>query len=161
MSSRTTDILPRILVVLVVALVGVAAFYVVWPQLQPHATLRIGDGVFRAQIATTDTARSQGLSGIPQLLPDQALIIAYDSDSKWSVVMKDMSNSFDIVWTDQNKKIVYIVKNASPTTYPVTYTPNSLVRYVIGLPAGTVDNKSIMLNGNATFDVTDMGGPNL
>jgi uncharacterized membrane protein (UPF0127 family) len=75
--------------------------------------------------------------------------------------MKDMSNSFDIVWTDQNKKIVYIVKNASPTTYPVTYTPNSLARYVIGLPAGTVDNKSIMLNGNATFDVTDMGGPNL
>lgn len=157
-AERKKDVLPGVLVTLVLALVGAAALYILWPQLQPKAMLRIGDGVFSARVATTEVERTQGLSGTTQLRADQAMIFVFDSDNKWSMWMKDMDYPIDIVWTDSNKKIVYIVKNAPADSYPEKFTPNKDARYVIELPAGTVDGKSIKVNSGVVFDETHLGG---
>lgn len=156
--DKQSNIGPKLVVGLVLMLVLAAAFYVVWPQVQPRTTLRIGDGVFTAQVAATETDRQAGLSGTSQLGADKAMIFVFDSDDKWPIWMKDMNYPLDIVWLNQQKQVVYIVKNAQPGSYPKTYKPTKLARYVIELAAGSADSKTIRVGGAAVFDENNLDG---
>jgi len=147
------------LVVLVLCGIGVAAYYVMLPQLQPHVTVHLGDGVFAAQVAKTDAAREKGLGGTLNLRSDQAMLFVFDSDSKWSIWMKDMNYPIDIVWLDSTKKVVYMVKNAPPESYPYEqFTPKETARYVVELPAGTVEQKTVNIGAMAAFDENNIEG---
>jgi uncharacterized membrane protein (UPF0127 family) len=155
--SRRKEALSWLSVIFVLLIVGAAALYILWPQMQPHATLRVGDGVFKAQVARTNEARAQGLSNTATLRSDQAMIMVYGKDDEWAVWMKDMNYPIDIVWLDKDKKVVHIVKNAPPESYPYEqFTPKKEARYVLELPAGTVGNKSIVIGGQATFDENNL-----
>lgn len=150
-----------VLVTLVLVLVGAAAFYVMWPQMQPHTTLRIGDGVFAARVATSDTDRATGLSNTNNLPADQAMIFVFNSDYKWPMWMKNMNYPLDMLWLNKDKNVVHIVKNASPDSYPDKFVPNSDARYVIEVPAGTVDQKTIRIGSGAMFDENNLSGVKL
>lgn len=157
--SRRKDFLSWGLIVLGLALIISAALYVLWPQLQPHATVRIGDGVFMARVAKTPEERQKGLSGTGNLRENQAMLFVYDTDDKWSIWMKDMNYPIDILWLDQNKKVVYIVKNAPPESYPYeSFVSKDKARYVLELPAGTVVKKSIIIGMEAAFDENHLEG---
>lgn len=159
MSSRRKEALSWLSVVFVLLIVGAAAVYILWPQTQPRATVRIGDGVFKAAVARTDEARTQGLSGSEALREDEALLLIYGDDEKWSIWMKDMNYPIDIVWLDKNKEVVHIVKNAPPDSYPQEqFTSKKVARYVLELPAGTVAAKSITIGSAAAFDENNIGG---
>jgi len=148
-----------IAVVLVLLLIGSAALYALWPQLQPHANVHIGDGVFTTRVAKTDAERSKGLSGTGELRSDQAMLLVFDHDDKGSIWMKDMNYAIDIVWLDKDKKVVYIVKNAPPESYPYEkFVPKQDARYVLELPAGTVNKKAINIGLQATFDENRLEG---
>ncbi|HEX6415976.1 MAG TPA: DUF192 domain-containing protein [Candidatus Saccharimonadales bacterium] len=155
--SKRKEALTWVLVTFALVLVGAAAFYVLWPQLQPHATVRIGDGVFKTRVATTEEARVQGLSGTTKLAEDRAFLMVFDHEGEWSVWMKDMKYPIDIVWLSHDKKVVHIVKNAPPESYPYEkFTPKKAAKYVLELPAGTVDGKSIIIDSQAAFDETKL-----
>lgn len=158
--SRRKDILSWGLVVFMLLLVGAAAVWVLGPQLfRPHTTLRVGDGVFQAQVADSDAEREKGLSGTSYLSQDQAMLFVYDRDDKWSIWMKDMNYAIDIVWLDKDKEVVYIVKNAKPESYPYeTFIPKRDARYVMEFAAGTVDKKTITVGSKAVFDETRLEG---
>lgn len=148
------------IVAVVLVLIGAAAFWVFWPQLsQPHTKLRLGDGVFQARVADTQSEREKGLSGTTYLGQDQALLFIYERDDKWSIWMKDMNYPIDIVWLDKNKKVVYIVKNAKPESYPgESFSPNDAARYIVEMAGGTVDRKTINIGDSAVFDETQLEG---
>lgn len=148
------------IIVLVLLLIGAAAFWAFWPQLsQPYTKLRLGDGVFQTRIADSPAEREKGLSGTQYLGQDQALLFIYDRDDKWSVWMKDMNYAIDIVWLDKDKKVVHIVKNAEPESYPhESFSPNEPARYIVEFVAGTVDKKAITINDKAAFDETQLEG---
>lgn len=147
------------LVVLVLGLIVATALYVLWPQLQPHATVRLGDGVFLAQVAKTDEERAKGLSGTSGLRENQAMLFVYDTDNKWPIWMKEMNYPLDIIWLDKDKKVVYIVKNAPPESYPYeSFVPKQEARYIVELPAGTVGKKSINVGSAASFDEHHLEG---
>lgn len=157
--NKEKKLLSWLMVIFVLLVVGLATLYIVWPQLQPHTTLRIGDGVFTTQLAKTFEQRRQGLSGTSELRPNQGLILVYETDGQWPIWMKDMHYPLDIIWLDKDKKVVYIVTNAPPDSYPdKTFVPNKDARYVVELPAGTVEKKAIKINGQATFDETKQEG---
>jgi len=134
--------------------VGVMFLMVVLQNTLKLATnLRLGDGVFRTTLALNDGERTKGLSSVGKLDSDQALLMAFPSEGKWGVWMKDMNFPIDIVWLNSDKKIIGIVKNAPTDDYPMTYTPKTLAKYVIELPAGTIDSKSIAMNNTAIFQI--------
>ncbi len=148
-----------LVVLLVLVGIGGAAYYALLPQLQPHVTVHLGDGVFAAKVANTEVAREKGLGGTLNLRNDQAMLFVFDNDSKWPIWMKDMNYPIDIVWLDSNKKVVYIVKNAPPESYPYEqFTPKENARYVVELSAGTVSQKSIDIGITAAFDENNVEG---
>jgi uncharacterized membrane protein (UPF0127 family) len=144
---------------LLLVLVGAAAYYVLLPQLQPHVTLRIGDGVYNAKVAKTETERTLGLSETSGLRDNQALLLVYDTDAKWPIAMKDMKYSVDVVWLDKDKKAVYIVKNVPPDNYTdEQFISKKDARYIVMLPVGTVAKKSITIDSEAAFDENRLEG---
>lgn len=157
--SRRKDVFSWGIVVLILLAVGVTALYVLWPQLQPHTSLRLGDGVFTARVAKTPPEIDKGLSGTRSLRQDQAMIFVYDHDDKWILTMQDMHFPVDIVWLDKNKKVVYIVKNVPPESYPYEdFSPKQKARYAIEFPAGTVARKAISIDAEAVFDENNIQG---
>lgn len=145
----------KLIVLLVVLAVAGAAYFVILPNL-PQATtdLRLGDGIFKARIATSEKDRENGLSGVEKLAPDQALLMVFPNEDEWGIWMKDMKIPIDIVWLNADKKVIYIVHDATPEDSTlVTFEPNSPASYVVELPAGTVESKAITTASTAVFQV--------
>jgi uncharacterized membrane protein (UPF0127 family) len=157
--SRRKDALSWGLIALVLLLVGSATVYILLPQLQPHTTLHLGDGVFTARVAKTQAERVKGLSDTSSLGDDQAMILVYDKDGKWPITMKGMKYPIDIAWLDKDKKVVYIVKNATPASYPYEiFTPKEDARYIVEVVAGTIGKKAVTIRSAATFDENNLEG---
>lgn len=143
---------------LILAVVA-AALYIIMPQMRPQAMVHLGDGIFRARVSRTAEQRQTGLSGVQYLNSDEAMLFVFDQDDRWSIWMKDMNFPIDIVWLDASQKVVYIVKNASPDSYPATvFTPKTPARYVVEVKAGTVDQQRIVIGQTATFDLNQVTG---
>ena len=139
----------------VLLVVAVSFIWLILPSvLNTDTTLKLGDGVFRARIALNDDDRAKGLSGVKELAPDQALLMAYPSEGKWGIWMKGMNIPIDIVWLNKDKKVIFIVKNVSPEeSTSILHQPKTPAKYVIEFPAGTVDAKAINTNSKASFQI--------
>ena len=141
------------------ALIIIAAIAVIAPQLTPRVTVRIGDGVYNARLAETPAQLERGLSGVKHLGSSDGMLLVFDRDEKWSIWMKDMHFPIDIIWMDRDKSVVHIVKNASPENYPrERFTPKVEARYVLEVPAGSVDARSINIDETANFDLNQVKG---
>lgn len=135
------------------------AFLFISEQSRPHADVTLKGVVFRARVATEQADRDKGLSGVKSLGKNDALLFAFDKDDTWGIWMKDMLIPIDIVWLDANKKVIYIVKSADPSSYPfTTYRPTKPARYVLEFAAGTVDSKTIRSGDTAIFDLSSIKG---
>lgn len=148
-----------LLVVGVLLLVGAAAYLMLEPKLRPHVSVQLGGTMFSARVATTDEEKTKGLSGTPSLAEGEAMLFVYDHDDKWSIWMKEMRYPIDIVWLNKDKKVVHIVKNAPPESYPYeSFTPKEDARYILELAAGTTSKRSIVIGTPATFDEKNIEG---
>jgi len=132
-------------------------FFVFLPYVMtPSVSLSLGLGVFDSMMAVNDTERSKGLSGVTELAADKALIMVFPAESKWKIWMNGMKMPIDIIWLDQNKTVIYIVKNALPdASGNKSFEPKKLAKYVIEVPAGTVDNVKIKINQVANFQYNE------
>ena len=77
-----------------------------------------------------------GLSYRKFLPSDQGMLFIFPESGSYGFWMKDMNFSLDMVWLDQDKKVVGIVTNATPESYPDVFMPPSLIKYVLELNAG-------------------------
>lgn len=148
---HTTGIL---IVGLVLILVALVASYVVQNFHAPTTQVTIGSGVFHARLADTDLTREKGLSGVEKMAPNDALLMVYDTENTWGIWMKDMKIPLDIVWLDAEKKVVYIVMNASPDLgTSKTFTPTNPAKYVLEVPSGAVKTSGIKVGDTASFTI--------
>jgi len=158
--SLQKDRLSWALIGLLLVAVGAAAYFILWPQLQPHLTLRLGDGVFTARVVGAEEyAKQGGIQPDVQLPEGHAVLYVHNSDGSWLVDMRKRHALSDIVWVNSAKKVVHIVKNASADSVSGTvFGSEKAARYVIELRGGTVDAKAIKINGLATFDESNTEG---
>lgn len=135
----------------VILVVGITFLLVFLPMLmRPETKLWLGDGIFRIDVASTQVARKNGLSGKTELAADKALLMIFPGEDKWGIWMKDMNFPIDVVWLNKDKKVISIVKNFTPDD-AITRYPKSPALYVVELPAGTTTAKSIAIGRVAIF----------
>lgn len=121
---------------------------------QPATEVRLGSGVFAVQLATTDEARIRGLSGVDTIDANGGLLMIFPNDAKWGIWMKDMKVPLDIIWMNNDKKVIYIVKDAlQDLGTSKTFHPDDPARYVLEVPAGMVKNAGIKIGLVATFQL--------
>lgn len=136
---------------LVLILVGLFVSFTV-TTFKPTTQVQVGSGVYNLWLAQTDPDLIKGLSGVEKLTLNGGLLMDFGFDGYHGIWMKDMNFSLDLLWLDKNEKIVYIVKNAFPEEPVETvYSPKSPARYVLELPAGSVDKAGVKTGMSATI----------
>jgi uncharacterized membrane protein (UPF0127 family) len=137
---------------LITACIGVAILLVgglyVFGQLQKPKVL-ISGTTFVTELQINEADRARGLSGRDELGDKQAMTFVFDSVGERCIWMKDMQFSIDIVWLNEQKKIVAVEQNVTPETYPQNFCHPG--QYVIEFKSGTLQKYSISSGDTAIF----------
>lgn len=114
-------------------------------SLESRALWSINGKTFVLDMAKTMPAQELGLGGRDSLASTSGMLFIFDSPSNYGFWMKDMKFSLDIIWLDQNYKIIYIGHDISSITYPEVFYPGSPAKYVIEVNAGTAEKLSLKI----------------
>ena len=137
---------------LTIFLISIVGIWLVWFLLKPaepqnQATVKIGNTIYKVDIADTEVEREQGLSGRPSLARDSGMLFVFPEKRPYAFWMKDMQFPIDIVWADVDGKVITIASNVAPDTYPKSFFPSAPARYVVELPAGFAAANGIVEGG--------------
>ena len=101
--------------------------------------IKINDISISVEVADTSEARIKGLADRNMLPDDSGMLFIFDTPAQYGFWMKNMNFAIDIVWIDENLRVIGIEKRVSPKTFPKVFYPKSSAKYVLELPAGFTD----------------------
>jgi len=104
----------------------------------------IGNKNYQLEIMDSEEERITGLSRRQKLERKVGMLFVFDDVSKQCMWMKDMNFSLDIVWLDNDGKIIAIKENIEPETYPKSFCHDN-AKYVIELNSGEVKKANIRI----------------
>lgn len=111
-----------------------------------------------ADIASSADARRKGLSGRDSLAISGGMLFVFDASGDYPIWMKAMKFPIDIIWIDENKRIVYIVQSAVPEpgkkdSQLTQYKPNASAKYVLEINAGLVRANNLQVDDSVNFEL--------
>lgn len=112
--------------------------------------LEIVGKVLDVEVVDTDNDRQVGLSG-RLALPRDGMLFIFQTPSKYSFWMKDMSFPIDIIWFDKDWQVVYVVERASPSSYPERFAPSMDAQFVLEVESGFASSTQIKIGTQAKF----------
>ena len=77
-------------------------------------TVCVKDVCVQAEVADTDASRQQGLMFRENLPEGQGMLFVFGTEGRYGFWMKNMKFPIDIIWIDQEKKIVDMKLDLSP-----------------------------------------------
>ena len=113
--------------------------------------LNVNGHYFTLDIADTQASREQGLGGRRSLATDRGMLFVFSQTAQECFWMKGMHFPLDMIWIGPTKRVVYIERDISPTTFPETFCPSEPAKYVIELNAGTAYNTGIAVGQTLDF----------
>ncbi|MBS1268709.1 MAG: hypothetical protein MAG458_01441 [Nitrosopumilus sp.] len=155
MTTRTQALVPIFIAAVIIGIVGLMSI----PSESklesvefPRGTIKIDDVPLEVQIADTEPRRVRGLMFQEQLPFDQGMIFVFDKPGLYSLWMLNMQFPLDMMWFDENGKIVHIEKNVPPCKTPLEITtcqsivPDGQATYIIEVTSGFVEQHKITKN---------------
>jgi len=149
MTSRIQVLVPITIAAVIVGIAGILSLPsdVKLESVEfPRGTVKIDGIVLEVQIADTDPRRARGLMFQEQLPLDEGMLLVFDDANKRSIWMLNMQFPLDVIWIDDNSKVVFIEKNVPPcktaletVTCPSYKGGNKDAQYVLEVTAGFVD----------------------
>jgi hypothetical protein len=113
--------------------------------------VRLGNSLFRLEVADTFALHERGLSYRQSLAPQTGMLFTFNAPDMYYFWMKDMNFPIDIIWLDQNKKVVHIEHSLSPSTYPGSFGPDTPTQYVVEIPAGEAKQANVVIGDTVNF----------
>ncbi len=113
------------------------------------STLSINDSTLIVDIADTSEKRIAGLSGRDTLRDNEGMILFFDFSDFHSIWMKDMLFPIDVVWFNEEWKVVDIEKEIRPDSFPMGFYPRDPARYILEMNAGSIERIGISIGDNA------------
>lgn len=98
--------------------------------------IQIGTHKYVTEVASTPALQQQGLSERTSFSVRQAMLFTYSQPQQLCFWMKDMYIPLDMIWLDDDHRIVHIEHNVQPKTYPKSFCAQA--QYVIEVRAGQV-----------------------
>ena len=152
MTTRTQVILPIFIAAVIVGVVGLATLPsdIKLESVEfPMGIIKVDDVPLQVQIADTEPRRVRGLMFQDQLPLDQGMIFVFQESGLHSLWMLNMQFSLDMIWFDQDGKVVHIEKNVPPCKNVLEITtcqsiiPEGESVYVLEVTSGFVENNNI------------------
>jgi len=113
------------------------------PDVTQQAYLTSDGQCLRLAVAETPQERQEGLSNYDSLKADQGMLFLYDQPGTYGFWMKDMDFAIDIIWLDENNRVVTIKQRVQPKSFPQTFKPDQPAKKVIETPAGWTQKQNI------------------
>lgn len=104
----------------------------------------LGRAALHVLIADNEERRSKGLSYRESLGKDQAMLFVFGEPGKHGMWMKSMKFPIDIIWLDNNLRVIHVVKDASPQSFPEVFEPKDDASFVLEVNAGFIDKHDIV-----------------
>ena len=115
----------------------------------PMGTIMVDEVPLSVQIADDEPRRVRGLMFQEQLPMDQGMIFVFDKPGLYSLWMLNMQFSLDMMWFDENGKMIHIEENVPPCQTPLEITtcqsvvPEGNAVYVLEVTSGFVKQNNI------------------
>jgi len=120
------------------------------PVAAEETEVKINNQVITAEIADTTYLRDRGLSYRDSLMENRGMLFVFRPANLPRFWMKDMRFPLDIIWIDDDR-VVDIDENLpnpsaeTPLNQLPTYSPKSIVNYVLEVNAGYVAQNAIKI----------------
>lgn len=105
-----------------------------------------------AEVVTAPESRTRGLSGREELGEKAGMLFIFGESDFHHFHMKDMKFPIDIVWLDDDLRVVDITAQLDPDTFPETFTSHRPARYVLEVNAGFAAKHGINRGDKAVID---------
>jgi len=122
---------------------------IIYMPYKKTTTLRYGDFVFETEVRDTIKGRRIGLMSYNTLEKNQAMLFVFKKSDYYGFWMKNMKFPIDIIWLDEEYKIVDIRNDISPceTEECTIYKPGKKAKYVLEIYSN-LTNELNMSTGN-------------
>ena len=135
------------------ALVVLAARAPAAPDVIP-LTLPSGK-VLQVEVMVKDQDRAMGLMFRPSLALDHGMLFLFENADFHGIWMKNCKFPIDIVWLDEQKKIVHVEEGVPPCLVepcPV-YSPSQKAAYVIELNSTQARREKALIGQSVSFEL--------
>ena len=105
----------------------------------------IGNAKMQVELADTPEKMALGLSGRKSLDENNGMLFVFEEPDFHSFWMRGMKFPIDIIWFDENRKVVDYMKNTPPDSYPTAFKPESRAKYVLETNSGWADTNNIKI----------------
>ncbi|KFM19290.1 hypothetical protein AAA799D07_00584 [Marine Group I thaumarchaeote SCGC AAA799-D07] len=152
MTTRTQVLIPITIAAVIVGAVGLMSL----PsetKLEsvefPMGTIKVDEIPLQVQIADTEPRRVRGLMFQDQLPYDQGMIFVFEQSGLYSLWMLNMQFPLDMIWFDQDGKVVHIEENVPPCKTALEITtcqsvvPDEEATYILEVTSGFVVQNNI------------------
>ncbi|MFA7252875.1 MAG: DUF192 domain-containing protein [Candidatus Paceibacterota bacterium] len=111
----------------------------------------IKNSTWEVEVVTDNAQKETGLSNRKTLYSKKGMLFVFDKSAKQIFWMKDMLIPIDIIFLDENWKIVLIETNLQPQTFPKTFGSNVKSKYVLEINAGEAELYDLRVGDLAIF----------
>ncbi len=122
--------------------------------------LKIKNASFQVEVAKTPAQQTKGLSGRSNLEDNGGMLFVFDQPARHQFWMKNTLIPLDIIWIDENKKIVDYYQNAQPEpgvpdAQLKRYTPSTEALYALELKGGSISQHQIQIGDIVQFSLEE------
>jgi uncharacterized membrane protein (UPF0127 family) len=106
-----------------------------------------------AELAVTDEERQQGLMFRDKIEESQGMLFVFEAEDIHAFWMKNMKFPIDILWLDNQKRIVHMEAGVPPCTADPcpSYVPKAPAMYVLELKSGAAGRHGLHLYDRVEF----------
>jgi uncharacterized protein len=130
-------ILDSLMLLILVVLIGGG---VLLANQTPNRQLVLDGFPYNLEVVTKPADLARGLGGRNSLPEKNGMLFVFEKAGKHCFWMKDMRFSLDIIWLNEQKRVVKVASAVSANSYPETFCPDKPAKYVIEINPGLAGN---------------------
>jgi uncharacterized membrane protein (UPF0127 family) len=109
-------------------------------------------GVIEVEVADTDQKRTTGLMNITYLPKDSGMLFIFPEMYVPTMWMKDTYIPLDMLFLDEDLKIIHIARNTVPNQTTEIYSAGAAGKYVLEMNGGWSQREGIEIGDQFVFD---------
>ena len=132
------------LITKILLITAVLGSIVIFYRLTREPEACFGYQCYKLEVARTQAEREKGLMFREKLDKSAGMLFIFDKEDIYPFWMENTLIPLDIIWLDENYKVVYIFKKAQPCGEECeNIMPDKAAQYVLELNAGEADRIKI------------------
>jgi uncharacterized protein len=111
--------------------------------------------VLQAEVMVSDEDRSMGLMFRPSLPEDRGMLFVFEQLAFHGIWMKNCRFPIDILWLDEDHKVVHLAESVPPCTADPcpSYQPLQRAAYVVELNARQARREKAIIGSAVSFEL--------